>query len=271
MNASNTASALQMKRLIKSSRERVFEAWTTPEQIPHWFGPATCRVLDAQIDLRVGGSYRFRVMSEKMGELVVSGEYREVKAPEKLVFTWKWEDDEDWDNLTSIVTVEFTEKEGGTEVALTHEGFPNDESAENHEHGWNGCLDKMAIRASVMAEVYGAGRFSWNELMAPNVEGAASFYTKLFGWDTESMPGGMPYTLFKQNGKEVAGLMQTKQPGSPAQWIPYVTVKSADEMAARLAELGGKVCAGPMDIPTVGRIAVAQDPQGATFGIFQRA
>ncbi len=83
------------------------------------------------------------------------------------------------------------------------------------------------------------------------------------------MAGGMPYTLFKKNGTEVGGLMKPPMPGVPPQWLPYVTVKSADTEAARIAELGGSIVAPPFDIPNVGRIAVARDPQGATFGIFQ--
>jgi uncharacterized protein YndB with AHSA1/START domain/predicted enzyme related to lactoylglutathione lyase len=267
MNISNPP--LQVKRLIKTSRERVFAAWTTPSQVPRWFGPATCRVIDAQIDLRVGGSYQFRVCSDAHGEMTVSGEYQEVVAPEKLVFTWRWLNDPDWENVKSVVTVEFAEVEGGTEVRLTHEGFPSDESAGNHEHGWNGCLDKLQIGALVVAEMTGPGRFSWNELHSEDVAGAIKFYTALFGWETAPMPG-MPYTIFKKHGTEVAGLMKPPMPGVPPQWLPYVTVESADSEAVRIAELGGVIVAPPFDIPEVGRIAVAKDPQGATFGIFQK-
>ena len=260
---------LQVTRQINAPRERVFAAWTTPEQIPHWFGPASCRVLDAKIDLRVGGAYRFRVVSSEMGELVVGGKYREISAPSKLVFTWQWEDDSDWANVTSVVTVDFAEKDGGTEVRITHEGLPSGESAGRHEHGWNGCLDKLVARAAVMAELRGPGHFSWNELIAADVAGAAAFYSKLLGWETVPFDGGMPYTLFKKNGTEVGGLMT--MPGVPPHWLSYVTVESADACAARAAELGGTICKPPFDIPNVGRIAIVQDPQGAAIGLFQPA
>lgn len=134
---------LQVTRFIKAPRERVFAAWTNPDHVRAWFGPANCRVLDAQIDLRVGGKYRFHVQSDSMGEMAVGGEYREITAPSKLVFTWRWEDDEDWDKIESVVTVEFESKTGGTDVRITHDGFPSPESGGRHEHGWNGCLDKL--------------------------------------------------------------------------------------------------------------------------------
>jgi predicted enzyme related to lactoylglutathione lyase len=172
--------------------------------------------------------------------------------------------------VTSVVTVEFVEMKGGTEVRVTHEGLPSRESAGHHEQGWKGCLDKLQARALAVAEMTGPGHFSWNELLSGEVDGAAKFYTALFGWEAIPMPGGMPYTIFKKNGMEVAGLMKPPMPGVPPQWLPYVTVEAADTEAARIAELGGKIVAPPFDIPNVGRIAVARDPQGAMFGIFQR-
>jgi hypothetical protein len=271
MSTSKPSNSLQVKRFIKSSPERVFAAWTTPEQIKHWFGPSTCRVTDAQIDLRVGGKYRFRVFSEEMGEVVSCGEYREVSAPSKLVFTWKWDDDEDWANVTSIVTVEMIAKDGGTEVLITHEGFPTDEHASRHQHGWNGSLDKLAARAAAIAEMNGPGQFSWNELLVANVETSGSFYSQLFGWQPTSMPGNADYTIFKKDGMFVGGMMKLPMPGIPPHWLSYVTVEACDATAARITELGGRIVVPPFDIPNVGRIAVAQDLEGATFGIFQQA
>ena len=269
MSTPNPSTSLQVKRLIKSPRERVFAAWTNPEQIKHWFGPASCEVLEAQIDLRVGGAYRFRVFNEPHGEMSVRGEYREVTAPSKLVFTWQWEDDEEWTNVTSVVTVNLVERDGATEVQITHEGLPSDEHAGRHEHGWNGCLDKLAARANAMIELNGPGQFSWNELLTSDVEGAGTFYAQLFGWQSEAMPGGMPYTIFKKNEMFVGGMMKLPMPGVPPHWLAYVTVENADESAARTAGLGGTIVVPPFDVPNVGRIAVAQDPQGAVFGLFQ--
>ena len=266
---STPSTSLQVKRFIKSPPDRVFAAWTTPEQIKHWFGPATCQVLDAQVDLRVGGKYRFHVSNEGMGEMTVTGEYREIVASTKLVFTWQWEDDEEWKNMESVVTVELFEKKGGTEVQITHEGLPSAAHAGRHEHGWNGCLDKLAARAAALLELNGPGQFSWNELLTSDMDGARTFYTQLFGWEAVPMPGGVPYTLFQKGGIMAGGMMALPMPGVPPHWLAYVTVESADASAARIAELGGKICKPPFDIPNVGRIAIVQDPQGAFFGIFQ--
>src|SRR6266446_879263 len=134
---------LQVSRLIKAPRERVFAAWTTPEDIVKWFGPDTCRVLSAKVDLRVGGEYFFRVKGH-MGELDLRGVYREVKAPARLVFTWSFKGDPQVEFGETIVTVDFVEIDGGTDVQITHEAFPNAEARDSHNYGWNGCFDKLA-------------------------------------------------------------------------------------------------------------------------------
>ena len=261
--------SIQVKRFIQVPRERAFAAWTTPEQIQRWFGPRHCRVVDAAIDLRVGGAYHLRAVSEQMGAVVVRGQYREIAEAAKLAFTWGFDDDPDWAGVVSVVTVEFIAQEGGTEIQITHEGFPSEESAENHTEGWEGSLDKLEIRTATIMEMNGPGQFSWNELLTTDVDKASAFYAQLFGWQPATMPGGMPYTLFRQGTWEVGGMMQHPMPGAPAQWLAYVTVKNADAAAARITELGGAICKAPFDIPNVGRIAIATDPQGAVFGIFQ--
>jgi predicted enzyme related to lactoylglutathione lyase len=118
------------------------------------------------------------------------------------------------------------------------------------------------------------GRFCWYELMTNDQPAAARFYGELFGWQFEKSPNpAHNYTLIKVNGKPSAGVMD--QPPqckamSPA-WGIYICVTNADETAAKVLKLGGKVFAGPQDIPDVGRFAVLQDPQGAVFMILQPA
>lgn len=122
------------------------------------------------------------------------------------------------------------------------------------------------------------GQFSWNELIASNPQAATDFYGKLFGWQATAfsppgMPaGGPPYTLFKSGANDemgAGGMVPAPAPGMPSQWVPYVVVENADTSLARASELGAKVCVPVMAIPGVGRIAVIQDPQGATIGLHE--
>ncbi len=75
--------------------------------------------------------------------MTMRGEYRELQPDKKIVFTWQWQDDEDWENHVSIVTVELDDADGGTELRLTHEQLPNEASRDGHTQGWNSALDKF--------------------------------------------------------------------------------------------------------------------------------
>jgi uncharacterized protein len=112
------------------------------------------------------------------------------------------------------------------------------------------------------------GAFSWFELDTADPQAALHFYGDLFGWQAEAMDMGTgPYHVLKVGDTSVGGVMQTPPDAGvrPAMWNCYVTVDDIDATARRCVELGGTVCAGPMDIPKVGRMAVLQDPQGAVF------
>lgn len=78
--------------------------------------------------------------------------------------------------------------------------------------------------------------------------------------------GGGDYHVIKVGEVAVGGVMQQQQPG-PAMWGAYVTVASCDATVEKAKGLGAVVCAGPFDIPTVGRMAVLRDPQGAVIQV----
>src|SRR5436190_169793 len=85
---------LEIKRLIKAPRERVFDAWTRPEQLKQWMGPdEDMTIASVKIDLRVGGKFRIQMKAPDGESYTAVGTYREVRAPERLVFTWDWEKD----------------------------------------------------------------------------------------------------------------------------------------------------------------------------------
>ena len=116
------------------------------------------------------------------------------------------------------------------------------------------------------------GCLGWNELQSREPRAAASFYTGLFGWETETIEeNGEPvYVTIKNAGWSNGGIMpMTEQHGdAPPYWLPYFIVPSCDDAAAKVRELGGEVFAGPLDLGA-GRIAVVGDPQGAAFALFE--
>lgn len=139
-----TATSLQIRRTYAAPRERVFRAWTDPAELKQWWRVSDDQTTPvAEIDLRPGGVYRLGMKSpDAEHAYVCAGTYREVTPPEKLVFTWSWETPGMGTDET-LVTVEFLDRGHSTELVLTHERFPNEESRNQHNHGWNGCLDHL--------------------------------------------------------------------------------------------------------------------------------
>jgi len=135
---------LEMRHIIAAPRERVLAAWTSPEEIQHWFGPATCRVQSVRLDLRVGGEYCFDVFSQKIGQTKIRGTYKEIEAPEHLVYSWQCGCDSDLALDESLVTVDFIDLGSSTEVRLRHELLLNEDVREDHKHGWIGTFEKLA-------------------------------------------------------------------------------------------------------------------------------
>jgi uncharacterized protein len=116
---------------------------------------------------------------------------------------------------------------------------------------------------------YEPGVPSWVDLGTPDVERAAEFYAGLFGWNCpEGPPEAGGYRVCDIDGKSVAGLGPQQNPG-PTVWAMYVNVTSADDVTAAVTANGGQLFVPPMDVMEAGRMAVAADPIGAVFGLWQ--
>ncbi|HEX3549715.1 MAG TPA: SRPBCC domain-containing protein [Candidatus Elarobacter sp.] len=136
--------ALVLRRTYAAPRQRVFDAWTTPDRIAQFFGPGDMTVPEITMDVRTGGTYRI-VMQRPDGErLPAIGTYREVRAPERLSMTWKWEEDDPADEVDTLLTLEFNDVPGGTELVLTHEQLRSVESRDRHAEGWTMILEQLA-------------------------------------------------------------------------------------------------------------------------------
>ncbi len=133
---------LRLRRILPAARERVFRAWTDPQAIAQWWIPNDgFSVPAAEVDLRVGGRYRVTMQNPAGETFHLAGIYREVAAPERLVYTWNWEGTSSEMGET-LVTVEFRDLGATTEVVLTH-SLPDVAERDRHGQGWNGCLDHL--------------------------------------------------------------------------------------------------------------------------------
>ena len=118
------------------------------------------------------------------------------------------------------------------------------------------------------------GRPVWYELMTTDTAAAETFYKDVVGWT--SLPFAQspnPYTVFKRTGDvQVAGLMpRPAGMNMPPFWSMYVAVPKLEDAVAHIKRLGGSELSGIIDVPTVGRMQMLKDPQGAAFYIIQPA
>lgn len=126
-----------------------------------------------------------------------------------------------------------------------------------------------------IVERHEPGTFSWVELATTDPAAAREFYTALFGWGVNEVPmgDGSFYYRFRHRDQDAAAMYglsaQMREQGVPPHWMSYVTVANVDESAARVRELGGTVVAEPSDVFDIGRMAVAQDPTGAPFSLWE--
>ena len=114
------------------------------------------------------------------------------------------------------------------------------------------------------------GDFGWCELMTDDVDSAIAFYTKVIGWEVETVDVGMgPYHVLKTQSQPVAGIMAkpAEAGAAPNAWTSYITVDDVDKRVAAVRSAGGQVFMGPMDVPSVGRFATISDPTGGVIGI----
>lgn len=139
--------SLRLERTYDASPEEVFDAWTNPEVLRRWWvvDPAG-RTPVADVDLRVGGRYRLSMEDPSGTRHTVGGEYHEVSRPERLVYSWCWEQDNGEPGHVSTVTVEFHADGERTNLVLEHTDLASAESRDQHAHGWNACLDILESR-----------------------------------------------------------------------------------------------------------------------------
>lgn len=114
----------------------------------------------------------------------------------------------------------------------------------------------------------GVGEFCWETLSTSDVERAKAFYTKVMPWKAAKGAGMDTFSVGEGMENQVADIQKAQGP-VPPNWLTFVVVAKLEPSAARAEQLGGRVLMPPMAIPTIGRIAVVADDQGAAIGLFE--
>ncbi len=134
--------SLQVRRTFAAPRERVFRAWTDAKEFALWFHPSTDHTtIISQLDVKVGGKYSLEMHHKNGNVFKMSGTYEQIKPPEKLAFTWRWNTAPP--GAETLVVLEFLDLGNATEIVLSHGQFPDAASRDQHNQGWTGCLEQL--------------------------------------------------------------------------------------------------------------------------------
>ena len=133
---------LRIERTFDAPAQAVFDAWTSEEVMRRWFhADPEWETPSAEVDLRVGGRLRVVMRDPKVGEdHGASGEYTVIDPPQRLVFTWVWDDDP---SHPQLIELEFSERDGATTVLMVSQGITTEKGRDEHEDGWHKCFDNL--------------------------------------------------------------------------------------------------------------------------------
>ena len=136
-NSLDQRPSLTLTRRLRARPEKVYSAWSEPENLMKWFAAAQAKPgsLRAELDVRVGGRYRISFTDGNSGEYhEVGGVYRDVVPNERLQFTWAWHS---MPERESLVTVDIKPDAGGTLLVFHHSQFADEKARDNHLRGWS--------------------------------------------------------------------------------------------------------------------------------------
>jgi uncharacterized protein YndB with AHSA1/START domain len=135
---------LVVTRVIDAPRALVFRAWTEPAQVARWWGPQGFVTTHCDMDIRPGGAFRCCMRSPAGTDHWKRGVYREIVAPERIVFTFAWEDADGNPGHELLTTVTFTDLGRQTRLTLRQGVFETVERRDDHRGGWTSCLERFA-------------------------------------------------------------------------------------------------------------------------------
>lgn len=142
MAAESSGLTVHLARVLRAPPPVVFAACTEPEELAKWWGPRGFTSPSVEIDLRVGGSYRIAMQPPEGDLFYLRGEFREIDAPKRLVYTFEWEDP-DPDDQETVVTLTFGDVAEGTELVLDQGPFAVEARRALHEAGWTDGFDRL--------------------------------------------------------------------------------------------------------------------------------
>jgi uncharacterized protein YndB with AHSA1/START domain len=137
-----TRDVLRIERTFDAPADAVFDAWTSPEVMRRWYhvGPEW-ETPEAEVDLRVGGSWRVVMRGPDGYRAELSGVYTEIDRPHRLAMTCSFSDDPSGED--QLLELSFSESDGSTTVVLVNSRIPTDERHHSQQWGWDLCFTQL--------------------------------------------------------------------------------------------------------------------------------
>ena len=135
-------SALEIKRVLPAARADVFAAFSSADQLAEWWGPEGFSVASLEFSPRVGDGYRIEMQPPEGDPFHLTGEFREVDPPARLVFTFVYESP-DPDDVENLVELSFRDLGESTEVIFTQGPFKTEPRRALHRDGWTDTFDRL--------------------------------------------------------------------------------------------------------------------------------
>jgi uncharacterized protein YndB with AHSA1/START domain len=134
---------LHLERVVSAPPERVFAVCLDANALAAWWGPAGFTAPEVELDPRIGGRYRIAMQPPEGDRFHLRGEFREIDPPQRLVYTFVWEEPSP-DDRETLVRLAFTPLAEGTLVVLDQGPFATKERFALHEAGWTETLERLA-------------------------------------------------------------------------------------------------------------------------------
>jgi uncharacterized protein YndB with AHSA1/START domain len=131
-----------MTRVLDAPRESVFQALSEPAALVKWWGPSGFTTPEIELDLKLGGRYRFG-MQPPAGDLFhLAGEFIDIDPPRRLAYSFRWEEPAP-DDQETVVTLTLDALADGTRLSLWQGEFASEDRLALHQSGWSDSLVKL--------------------------------------------------------------------------------------------------------------------------------
>jgi len=134
---------LVVERVFRATPEKVFAAWTDPIQLAKWWGPEGMFAPDVEMDARTGGAWRTVMANDDGMRVTVSGRYREVSPPDRLVMTWGWQQEDGTRGHETEIVLTLEDVPEGTRLRLVQSVFETADDRNRHGMGWNSSFNDL--------------------------------------------------------------------------------------------------------------------------------